>query len=87
MTNSSVSDDGRIPVFEVEYGCGNCGSTFDRQYERDMHVKDTPNGCMVNNNNTFESASKVTCPVCDLTKCVDVRDRSPIDPIENGGIE
>jgi len=79
MTSSSETDDGRFPVFEVEYGCGNCGAAFDRQYERKMHIKSTSQGCAVNDEGTFESSSKVTCPICDLTKCVDVRERSPID--------
>jgi hypothetical protein len=79
MTTSCETDDGRIPVFEVEYGCGNCGATFERQYERNMHITDKGNGSYVNDDSTFESASKVTCPICDLTKSVDVRERSPID--------
>jgi len=78
MTNSSDEIDW-IPVFEVEYGCGNCGASFEERYERDMHVESTSQGCTVNDDSTFGSGKKVTCPVCSLTKCVDVRDRSPID--------
>jgi len=79
MSEPTNTGDALEPVFEVEYECRNCGGSFSIRYERQIHVEQTDSGVAVNDGGTFQSASKVTCVVCELEKCLSVRDRTPVD--------
>jgi hypothetical protein len=67
-------------VFEVEYGCDNCGGCWVESYPMETYVDDEEcDGVVTYDGTSFSGSSSVMCPVCGLSKEVVVYDRRPIE--------
>lgn len=69
------------PVFEITFGCGNCGESWEESYPSrtkvfhdygDVRVVDTEEI-------GFGNSDVMYCPTCELSDEVTIDDRTPLD--------
>lgn len=76
-----------VSVFEVDFGCGNCGATWTDDFPKRTNIGVLAYGVVVAfsidcsdfGHRNCDCHGEISCVVCDLKKHVKIKERRPIN--------